>query len=223
MEELEIKVILIMGCILLFYGVSLIFSGMNLGLIDFIIDIVGLIPEAIQYKKEKKQFKDTERYQEGVRIKKFLEETNTKETVVINTHYEYFEVLNDLIYSLKNVCDCDEKPIIEDLKFILKEIRKKESLSMNEQLFNTWLLEIACIKYHGLNEAKLNQDQTEILFLIKKVFKEEKEERERIETQKELQKKEEIEQSITNANKQLLNQIRSNQIVKLDKNNDENR
>ncbi|HIS63361.1 MAG TPA: hypothetical protein IAC14_14185 [Candidatus Scybalomonas excrementigallinarum] len=205
MEKIDIIIILVFGGIIAFFGISILAIAFFGG---FIPEIIDSISKLIENKKAKETFKNLDRYQESIRITEFLKENDMKK-MRIDTLEDYFWVLGDLIFSLRDICDYNGKNITEDMKFILNEITKKEFLSMNEQLFNTWLLETACIKYH-LNESKLDQEQTERFLFLKGAFEEEKE---RIE----VQKKEEIKDRIRNTNKLVFNETRKEQKIILDK------
>lgn len=155
--------------------------------------------------KKKQEFKKSRRDKEAIKIKKFLMDTDITyasfyKNKKINTIYKYYDMLDNLVFYLRDICDYNGRNIKEDMEFILKEIRRKGSqYNITESMFNTWLLEIVSLKYH-LKEVKLDKEQTEIFFLIKKSFIEEKITREK-EKEQEIK---EIKKNITNANKQLL-------------------
>ncbi|HIS63356.1 MAG TPA: hypothetical protein IAC14_14160 [Candidatus Scybalomonas excrementigallinarum] len=142
---------------------------------------ICIILEGVEIRKRRQEFKKSKSYQEGIKIKKFLKNTKTflhnYHKGKIKDYYQYYNMIDDFINYLQDVCDCNGKSIVEELSFIAKEIKYNQN-NISESLFNRWLLEVVIEKYH-LKEKKLDEELTKTLLDLKKSFEESKIEREK--------------------------------------------
>lgn len=191
---MELVFVLILASLLILYmGIDMIFG---------ISEMIEFIGKKWEIKKEKIQFKRTERYIESIKISDFFK-NQTCYNFRINTLNDYFKTLESILLGYR-IYNSNSEEI--DMHMVLEYlVYKEEKLTVEEKMFNILVLQIAYIKYVENSEyIILNEEQTEIFDIINLYIQE------RIIQKQSLRDKAEFlrNESIRNSNKKLLNEYK---------------